>query len=77
MIDGSKALRAAVSDAFGEKAAVQRCRLHKQRNVLGHLPEAERPWVRRKLGEAWALSDAAAAERRLREVARPLAKRSP
>ena len=49
VIDGSKALRAAIRDAFGERAQVQRCRLHKQRNVLGHLPEAERPWVRRKL----------------------------
>ena len=77
VIDGSKALRAAVSDAFGEKAAVQRCRIHKQRNVLGHLPESERPWVRRKLGEAWALSDAAAAERRLRELARALEAKRP
>ncbi len=53
-IDGSKALRKAVADALGAKAAVQRCRRHKQENVLGHLPEAERPWVRRKLREAWA-----------------------
>lgn len=56
VIDGSKALRSAVADAYGERAAVQRCRIHKQRNVLGHLPEAERPWVKRKLSEAWALS---------------------
>jgi transposase-like protein len=77
VIDGSKALRAAVRDAFGERAAVQRCRIHKQRNVLGHLPEAERPWVRRKLCEAWALADTAAAERRLKELARALEAKRP
>jgi putative transposase len=77
VIDGSKALRAAVRDAFGELVAVQRCRIHKQRNVLGHLPECERSWVRRKLSEAWALSDAEAAERRLRELVRALEAKRP
>lgn len=76
-IDGSKALRRAVADALGEKAAVQRCRRHKQENVLGHLPEAERPRVRRKLREAWALEDAEPAERRLRELARALDQKRP
>jgi transposase-like protein len=77
VIDGSKALRAAIGDAFGGRAQVQRCRVHKQRNVLGHLPEAERPWARRKLCEAWALADAAAAERRLKELARALEPKRP
>jgi putative transposase len=77
VIDGSKALRAAVGGAFGERACVQRCRIHKQRNLLGHLPEAERRWVKRKLSEAWALSDADAAERRLRELARALEAKRP
>jgi putative transposase len=45
--------------------------------VLGHLPEAERPWVKRKLREAWALADAEAAERRLRELARALESKRP
>jgi transposase-like protein len=77
VIDGSKALRKAVADALGDGAAIQRCRRHKQENVLGHLPEAERPWVRRKLREAWALTDAEAAERRLRELARALDQKRP
>lgn len=72
VIDGAKALRKAVSEALGGKAAVQRCRRHKEQNVLGHLPEAERPWVRRKLREAWALERADLAERRLAELARAL-----
>jgi transposase-like protein len=51
--------------------------VHKQENVLGHLPESERPWVRRKLREAWALADAEHAERRLRELARALEPKRP
>ena len=77
VIDGSKALGAAIRDAFGERAVLQRCRVPKQRNVLGHLPEGERPWVRRKLQEAWALQDADAEERRLRELARALEPKRP
>jgi putative transposase len=56
VIDGSKALREAIRDVFGE-APVQRCIRHKERNVLEHLPERERPVVKRRLREAWALDD--------------------
>jgi len=42
VIDGSKALRLAVKEVFGERAAVQRCRVHKKRNVLEHLPKEAR-----------------------------------
>jgi len=48
-----------------------------ERNVLGHLPEGERPWVKRKLSEAWALSDADVAGRRLKELARALEAKRP
>ena len=54
VIDGAKALRKAVRDVFGAGTPVQRCIRHKERNVEGHLPERERPWVRRKLRAAWA-----------------------
>jgi putative transposase len=39
VIDGSKALRSAIEEFFGERAHVQRCRVHKQRNVLERLPK--------------------------------------
>jgi len=77
VLDGSKALRSAVGEALGAKAAVQRCRRHKEQNVLGHLPESERPWVKRKLREAWAAERADLAERRLSELARALEARRP
>ncbi len=39
VIDGSKALRKAVKEVFGDYAVVQRCRTHKLRNVLSYLPK--------------------------------------
>ncbi|MGH8698249.1 MAG: IS256 family transposase [Burkholderiales bacterium] len=77
VIDGSKALRKAVGEALGAKAAIQRCRRHKEQNVLGHLPEFERPWVKGKLREAWAQERADLAERRLQELARALEAKRP
>jgi putative transposase len=56
VIDGAKALRKAIRTVFGD-APVQRCVRHKERNVLDHLPERERPAVRQRLRRAWALDD--------------------
>src|SRR5216684_5258136 len=67
VIDGSKALRKAVRSVFGE-VPVQRCIRHKERNVLDHLSERDRPAVKRRLREAWALDDYERALDRLRAV---------
>jgi putative transposase len=53
VIDGAKALRAAVNEVFGDLAAVQRCTLHKRRNVADHLPDKEKAWVDAKLVRAF------------------------
>ncbi len=55
VIDGAKALRRAIREVFGERAPVQRCVRHKERNVLDHLPERDRQVVRSRLRSAWAL----------------------
>jgi putative transposase len=57
VIDDAKALRKAIRTVFGERAPVQRCVRHKQRNVLDHLPERDRPAVKRRLRRAWARDD--------------------
>jgi transposase-like protein len=57
VLDGAKALRKAVRDVLGVHTPVQRCVRHKERNVLGHLPERDQPLVRRRLRAAWALDD--------------------
>ena len=45
IVDGAKALDTAVTQTFGRAAVVQRCQVHKGRNILDHLPDAQRPWV--------------------------------
>ena len=57
VLDGAKALRRAVRDVLGVHTPVQRCVRHKERNVLDHLPERDRPTVRRRLRRAWAETD--------------------
>ena len=56
VIDGSKALRKAVRSVFGE-VPVQRCLWHKERNVLGHLPERDRPPIKARMRRAWRETD--------------------
>jgi len=72
VIDGSKALRKAIRDVFGGLSLVQRCQVHKERNVLEHLPEGLRPSVRRTLRQAWASSSADLARRQLERLAASL-----
>src|ERR1022692_4601039 len=57
VIDGSKALRKAVRQVFGNDVPVQRCVQHKERNVLDHLPQRDRQAVKARLRRAWAQSD--------------------
>jgi transposase-like protein len=54
VIDGAKALYKGVRDIFGERALVQRCRVHKLRNVLEHLPREKRAQAAWRLRGAWA-----------------------
>lgn len=56
VIDGSKALRQAIDAVFGSDNLVQRCRKHKERNVLGYLPDELKPQVQSTLRAAWQLS---------------------
>ncbi len=55
VIDGSKALRAAIDAVFGPENFVQRCRNHKERNVVGHLPKDQHEQARATLRAAWKL----------------------
>lgn len=57
VIDGAKALRTAIDQVYGTNQPVQRCRQHKLRNVLGHLPKDQHDQARATLKAAWKLSD--------------------
>lgn len=58
VLDGSKALRRAVAKVFGTKALVQRCTLHKRRNVTDYLPKARRKALDKRLAGIFAAADA-------------------
>lgn len=70
VIDGAKALRKAVQMVLGGQALVQRCRIHKLRNVLDHLPKDKQPQARWRMQAAWSQKNAKAAESELRKIAR-------
>ncbi len=72
ILDGSKALRKAVRDLFGDVALVQRCQVHKLRNVLDHLPERQRTWAKAILQRAYRAADVACARRLLTDLSRRL-----
>jgi putative transposase len=72
VIDGSKALRRAIKDVFGEHALVHRCHRHKERNVCDLLPERDRDQVRTRMRAAWALTDPELARQRLELLAAEL-----
>lgn len=67
--DGGKAIAKVIRETWGELALHQRCRNHKLENITGHLPERERTFIARKVRAAWAMEDATAAERELRQIA--------
>jgi len=68
VLDGAKALAAAVRKRAGQAALIQRCQLHKRRNVLGHLPDQHQPFIEQKLMAAWAMSSYEEARKALDSV---------
>ena len=72
VLDGGKALHAAVKKYAGESAPIQRCQVHKRRNVLDHLTDEQKPSVAKRLNAAYALEDHAAAKLALEQLHREL-----
>jgi putative transposase len=75
-LDGAKALRRAVTDVF-DAPVIQRCQLHKIRNVRDKLPQRLRPGVERRMRAAYHADSALAAEALLNALARELDKTHP
>jgi transposase-like protein len=72
VLDGAKALTSAVKKYAGESAAIQRCQVHKRRNVLDHLTDEQKPAVAKKLNAAYALESYDAAKQSLNTLHREL-----
>jgi putative transposase len=75
--DGAKALSAAVREVFGGKALIQRCTLHKRRNVADHLPDKQKAWVDAKLVKAFGHPDPEQGLRNAKSLAAQLDKSHP
>src|SRR5207245_9005152 len=69
---GGKALAAAVRKYAGEAGYIQRCQVHKKRNVVDHLPDELKADVKRKLQNAYAMAEYADAKRALERLHREL-----
>lgn len=72
VLDGGKALAAAVRKHAGEAAFIQRCQVHKKRNVVDHLPDEHKADVRRKMQNAYAMAEYTDAKRALEQLHREL-----
>lgn len=77
MLDGAKALHAAVTRVWGKNAVIQRCQVHKKRNVKAHVPEKHWPELERRLGEAYRETDYVTARASLEGTARWLDRVNP
>lgn len=72
IVDGAKALSKAIRRTFGSAAAIQRCQIHKARNIMERLPKEHDAATRRVRRQAWELDDADKAEKLIRNLARRL-----
>ncbi len=70
VIDGAKALRAAIEEVFGTEQPVQRCRNHKVRNVLDELPKEQHGQALNLMRAAWKVKNSEEGEKRLEQLAR-------
>src|SRR3954451_16985686 len=74
IVDGSKALGKAIRKTFGRRTPIQRCQVHKARNILERLPKHLHAPVRTALRQAWEMQEA---ERLIRNLARRLEQAAP
>jgi putative transposase len=77
VIDGAKALRAGIERVFGGRAEVQRCQIHKRRNVKEHLPKSAQGDTDRRIRNAYAMTGYAEAKAELEKIFRQLERINP
>jgi putative transposase len=77
VVDGGKGVRAAIRKTFGGWALIQRCQIHKMRNVIDHLPDSKHAWVRTAIRKAWSAGSVEQARKRLVGLAEQLAEAHP
>jgi transposase-like protein len=69
VIDGGKGIHKALRQVFGDRAVIQRCQVHKLRNVRDCLPDARRGYVAKQMREAYKSKSASVAKKKLLQLA--------
>jgi len=77
VLDGAKALHAAVKRVWGDNAVIQRCQVHKRRNIKAHLSEKHHAELDRRLSTAYQETGYEVAQRSLEGTVQWLARISP
>jgi len=77
LLDGGKGLHAGIRQMAGPSGLVQRCQVHKVRNVIDHLAEGHQTYVRLKMRNAYATNDYEAAKKILQALLRELMEINP
>jgi transposase-like protein len=77
VIDGGKALHKAIKDVFGKDMLIQRCQVHKKRNVLDYLPKEKRETMKHAISQAYNADSYDLAKRLLLNIASRLNKDYP
>ena len=77
VLDGAKALHSGVKRVWGRNAVIQRCQIHKKRNVMAHVPEHHAEEVDRDLHDAWNETSHSAAEAKLKRLVKRLKQIAP
>jgi transposase-like protein len=77
VLDGGKGIHKAVREVFGDRAVIQRCQVHKKRNVLDHLPQSEQANVSLLLSKAYLEHEYDKAKKLLESTANHLDTRYP
>ena len=68
VIDGGKALRKSIRDVFGDAALVQRCQVHKMRNLRSHLPQKRHAYVIETMRDAYKSKAVSTARNKLKAL---------
>jgi putative transposase len=68
IIDGGKGIRKALGDVLGDRAVIQRCQVHKLRNLREHLPEERHAYVLATIRDAYHAATADTARKKLRAL---------
>jgi len=68
VVDGGKGLSKVLRDRYGKKLAMQRCTIHKDRNIQGHLPKRHRAEAHRRFRIALEQNEYKEAKKLLKEL---------